>query len=1110
MSICTQGGRMEDTKEQQHGDSNQTSDDIWADILEELYEEHQKKQEAMWQEEPRRINALLREAVALYQKGEIQKANDVAESVLCLDLSKYDQWDQKFWRVFAVLQLMEYYFETHALTLADQLFHRYEQEILAFPFAEELLGVLVDFTSLYGINPEQLDHAIFYADKAYEAYLQLDEEDKEELSWWLSFVIDYNYIIVHALKNPEHDQYRQLLFEKIMDWEKQDGFSENAVKLLANGLCQYITQMDFQKYKDYIWEIKQYYDLAMNYGEQLGKERVNHQKLACHFLGAAYIGKGESRLAKHYLQEGLRIVAPERNMCIDFADWHMEGNLYAVSYFDGTMLSYKEVLKRHYDEICNQTVPVGTTEEDCYLEIAAWAELLWFEGNVQGAIEAIQKPFQNKIVAPNVKSANYLLLFDSLLKMYSISRQKLSFWELKRLGDQIKEIRRTDFFDDLRDDYKLTHLAASAYFLYQYKKKNQLGQIRCEVEHLLQSISFEAGNYSASLLTLINLSIETESQEDIKFYLAQLRKGFSQQLKHGLVYKNREELLAYIMTYLRGGFYHLYSIVQHTSVVSCQQKYELVLEYKNPLNQILYLRNQCITQNQTLRQLQENIDLLETKLSMIKSDQWIFESGESEESGVELSNLQTELEDNIVFFAQELELYLNRITLPDYSYGDVCERMADHSVLLEYVTYVDGMHQVVTNIHYLSEENRTQNIKLVLYCIKKTNGSCTIKEINIANYPEIKEVWEDFIEESRMVGSKPSDILLPSMMRQKRQEIEEDRKERLFQKQKQLYQYFIQPVEEELKDAKLIYVASDAAFLSNFSLDMLCDTRGEMLGEKYPIVQLDSGRDFLRTGSVRQGVGSLVIGNPSYAVNGLYETYAEKEKPFFSQLPFGELESYVAAEKMKTQPIIGVHAKKNVVEQFADCRAVHVSTHGIFDLEEENSWYASGLLFAGVENYLYSGEIDSVYGNGLLTSDEISRMDLHHMELVVLSSCNSNVVGDDFGGISNAFLAAGVKYVVSSLWEVDDLAALLCMIYFYEKLSDMAVPEALFFAKNKLRQTTVEQILQILEMYQAKYHMEQNSEIQKAIHVLQETPKFYCIYKDPYYWAGFVCMQGRT
>lgn len=1101
---------MGDTEEQENWNQDGTPDDIWAYILDELYEENQKKEEEIWEKEQMRVNVLLGEAKALYQKGMTRQANDVAERVLRLDLSQYDEWDQSFWHTFAILQLMQYYFETHALTFADQLFHQYEKEILAFPFAEELLGVLVDFTSLYGINPEQLDHAVFYADKAYEAYLQLDEEDKEELSWWLSFVINYNYIIMHALKNPEHNQYRQLLFEKIKDWEKQDGFSENAVKLLENGLCQYIMQMDFQKYKDYIWEIKQYYDLAMNYGEQLGKERVTHQKLACHFLSAAYIGKGESRLAKHYLQEGLQIATLERNMWIDFADWHMEGNLYVVSYFDGTMLSYKEVLKRHYDAICDQTVPVGMTEGDCYLQIATWAELLWFEGNVQGAIEAIQKPFQNKIVASNVKSANYLLLFDLLLKMYSISKQKLSFWEVKRLSDQIKEIRRTDFFDQLRDDLKLTHLAASAYFLYQYKKKNQLGQIRGEVENLLQSISFEAGNYSASLLTLINLSIDTESQEDIKFYLAQLRKGFSQQLKHGLIYKNREELLTYIATYLRGAFYQLYSIVQHTSAVSCQQKYELVLEYKNPLNQILYLRNQCITQNQNLRQLQENINLLETKLSMIKSDQWIFEREESEESVVELLNLQTELEDNIVFFAQEMERHLNQITLPGYSYEAVCERMADHSVLLEYVTYVDGIHQIVTDSCYLSEENRIQNIKLVLYCIKKTNGSCTIKEINIANYPEIKEVWEDFIEESRMVGSKPSDILLPSMMRQKRQEIEEDRKERLFQKQKQLYQYFIQPVEEELKDAKLIYVASDAAFLSNFSLDMLCDTKGELIGEKYPIVQLDSGRDLLRTENVRKGIKALVIGNPNYAVNGLYETYAEKEKPFFSQLPFGELESYVAAEKMKTQPIIGIHAKKNVVEQFADCRAAHLATHGIFDLDEENSWYTSGLLLAGVENYWYSGERDTVYGNGLLTSDEISRMDLHHMELVVLSSCNSNVVGDDFGGISNAFLAAGVKYVVSSLWEVDDLAALLCMIYFYEKLSDMTVPEALFFAKNKLRQTTVEQMLQILEVYQTKYHMKQNSEIQKTIRVLKETPKFYCVYKDPYYWAGFVCIQGRS
>lgn len=69
---------------------------------------------------------------------------------------------------------------------------------------------------------------------------------------------------------------------------------------------------------------------------------------------------------------------------------------------------------------------------------------------------------------------------------------------------------------------------------------------------------------------------------------------------------------------------------------------------------------------------------------------------------------------------------------------------------------------------------------------------------------------------------------------------------------------------------------------------------------------------------------------------------------------------------------------------------IHIATHGYYDLSEESdSIYSSCLLLAGVVDWLRTDQQSDTYGNGIITADEISRMNYHNFELVVLSSCLS-------------------------------------------------------------------------------------------------------------------------
>ena len=72
--------------------------------------------------------------------------------------------------------------------------------------------------------------------------------------------------------------------------------------------------------------------------------------------------------------------------------------------------------------------------------------------------------------------------------------------------------------------------------------------------------------------------------------------------------------------------------------------------------------------------------------------------------------------------------------------------------------------------------------------------------------------------------------------------------------------------------------------------------------------------------------------------------------------------------------------------------------------------------------------------DGLLTAGEILPLRLR-AELVVLSACDTGLNklthGDELFGLTRAFLAAGVRSLLVTLWPVPDIAARLFMERFY-------------------------------------------------------------------------------
>ena len=133
----------------------------------------------------------------------------------------------------------------------------------------------------------------------------------------------------------------------------------------------------------------------------------------------------------------------------------------------------------------------------------------------------------------------------------------------------------------------------------------------------------------------------------------------------------------------------------------------------------------------------------------------------------------------------------------------------------------------------------------------------------------------------------------------------------------------------------------------------------------------------------------------------------------------------------------------------------------------------SGLVLAGGNNAWQCKPLPKGVEDGILTADEISRLDLSHTRLVVLSACETarghidNT--DGVWGLQRAFKQAGAGTIVMTLWKVSDETTCMFMTEFYRQLAnDLNTRQALKRART--------------------YLIEQGA-------------------TDPYYWAAFVAMD---
>ncbi|XP_068737364.1 tetratricopeptide repeat protein 28-like isoform X2 [Montipora capricornis] len=187
--------------------------------------------------------------------------------------------------------------------------------------------------------------------------------------------------------------------------------------------------------------------------------------------------------------------------------------------------------------------------------------------------------------------------------------------------------------------------------------------------------------------------------------------------------------------------------------------------------------------------------------------------------------------------------------------------------------------------------------------------------------------------------------------------------------------------------------------------------------------------------------GALLVGDP-----WLKEVINKRGEPIFKQLPCAKEEVEMIGELMQTTPLMERNATKTeVLKRMKSVALVHIAAHGCPTTGE--------IALAPNTERKSPVPKEEEY---ILKMCEVQAISLR-ARLVVLSCCHSGrgeVKSEGVVGIARAFLCAGARSVLVSLWAIDDKVTLLFMRSFYQHLVDgKSASEALQQAIKFLRES---------------------------------------------------------
>ena len=331
-----------------------------------------------------------------------------------------------------------------------------------------------------------------------------------------------------------------------------------------------------------------------------------------------------------------------------------------------------------------------------------------------------------------------------------------------------------------------------------------------------------------------------------------------------------------------------------------------------------------------------------------------------------------------------------------------------------------------------------------------------------------------------------------------------------------IYNLIWQPLEIELKGVRNIYFAVDRE-LHKVGIEYAPISENESIGDRYNLFRLSSTRVLAENKTKSKKESAVLYGGLKYDLDKdelIAESRSGDYHPTSTSRAFTAADSrygvkYLPGTLKEVEEIAQRFANRPRIvtdisgteESFKSLAGftidiIHLATHGFFWSEEDahkrdyvtflnplkrvdqsaedKALMRSGLFFSGANIGLKGEALPDDVEDGVLTALELSNMNLGHVDMVVMSACESGLgetSGEGVFGLQRGFKLAGANTLLMSLWKVDDEATQILMTEFY---------------KNYLSGKSKRQSLQLA----------------------QQTLRDNANYSAPQYWAAFILLDG--
>lgn len=236
---------------------------------------------------------------------------------------------------------------------------------------------------------------------------------------------------------------------------------------------------------------------------------------------------------------------------------------------------------------------------------------------------------------------------------------------------------------------------------------------------------------------------------------------------------------------------------------------------------------------------------------------------------------------------------------------------------------------------------------------------------------------------------------------------------------------------------------------------------------------------------------AILLGAPNFSNASNFKNFENRNNSIFKKLneqikdlpgtkfEIDSIYSILTDHNFNAIKYIGDMASESNLKKIISPNILHIASHGlvleknIINIKETVDFVKEPLLNTGI--LLSNNETNpkDLIDDGFLTAFEVMSLDLSNTDLVVLSACETGLgeveISEGVYGLQRAFQIAGAKFMIMSLWKVDDYVTKDLMVNFYNILMrDNEVENAFYKAKLLIKEK----------------------------------------YKYPYFWGAFILIKG--